>query len=92
MDYSVIWRRHSEAAAAEVGDEVVFLHEGEAVYYGLDGVGAFVWRQLKVPRAFGDLVQAVVSEYEVDEATCRRDLTELLEALQDKKLVQSVDS
>ncbi len=89
MDDLTFLRRNTKAVSAEVGDEVIFLHEEEGVYFSLDGVGAFVWRSLVAPRTFGDLVQMVLSEYAVEESDLREDLSQLVEKLAEKGLLES---
>ena len=88
MKDSAVLRQNPHAAAAEIGDEVVFLHEGDGVYYGLDGVGAFVWTLLDAPRSFNDILRLVLAEYDVGEETCRRDLEELVRILHEKDLIR----
>ncbi len=80
--------RAAEANTAEVGGDVIFLHEEDAVYYSLSDVGALVWRTLATPRTFGDVVAAVLAEYEVSESQAREDLEQLLDDLAAKDLVQ----
>lgn len=77
MNDSTVLQRNSQAISAEVGGEIIFLHESDGVYYSLDEVGAFVWKTLETPRTLGELVQAVGDEYDVDEAEAREDLTAL---------------
>jgi hypothetical protein len=77
MNDSTILLRNPQAVSAEVGGEIIFLHEGDGVYYSLDGVGAFVWKNLENPRTLGDLVRAVGDAYDVGEAEAREDLAAL---------------
>ena len=89
MNDQTIWQRHPQAVSAEVGDEVIFLHETDGVYYSLDGVGAFVWQCLANPLSYGELVGRVLDEYEVPEADLRKDLEALAEDLQARSLVET---
>jgi hypothetical protein len=77
MNDSTVLQRNPQAVSAEVGGEIIFLHEGDGVYYSLDGVGAFIWKTLENPRTLGELVQAVVDEYDVGETEAREDLAAL---------------
>lgn len=92
MDDATRFSRSQAMPAAEVGEEIVFLHQEEGAYYGLEGVGAFVWRLLEVPRTFKDLVDSVTAEYDVDEETCRKDLEDFMRALVERGLVKASDS
>ena len=77
MNDSTILQRNPQAVSAEVGEEIIFLHEGDGVYYSLDGVGAFVWKALENPRTLAELVQAVGDAYDVGAAEAREDLAAL---------------
>jgi hypothetical protein len=79
-----------------VADQVSCDLEGEAavlnlktgVYYGLDEVGASVWRMLDGPRRVDELVDALLGEYEVDREECQRDVIALLGELAVRGLVE----
>lgn len=77
MKDTMVLKRNPQAISAEVDDAIIFLHEGDGAYYSLDGVGAFVWKSLVTPLTFGDLLQQVLSEYEVSETESRQDLEDL---------------
>ena len=87
MNDLTVLQHHPKAVSAEVGGEIIFLHEGEGVYFSLDGVGASLWKALETPRTFGDLIQALLNEYEVEEAVLREDLSALVMELTGKGLL-----
>jgi hypothetical protein len=72
----------------EIDGEAAILSMPAGVYYGLDNVGASVWRLLNEPRSVAALVDAITSEYEVDAAQCERDLIALLHELAQHGLVE----
>lgn len=77
-----------EQVSTELGGEVAILGLADGVYYGLDPVGAFIWKQLREPRTVADLQAAILDEYDVDEQKCREDLLRLLAELQQHGLIQ----
>ena len=87
------------SVVAAVADQVSCDLEGEAavlnlktgVYYGLDDVGASVWRMLNEPRRVDELVDALLGEYEVDREECERDVIALLGELAVRGLVEIND-
>jgi hypothetical protein len=87
MHDTTVWKRSTRAVTAEVGDEVIFLHEGEGVYYSLDGVGAVVWKALETPRKFGEIVGLILEEFDVEEEALRQDLVSLASSLTEKGLM-----
>jgi len=65
----------------ELGDEAVFLSMKNDHYYGLDQIGTKMWRLLTEQGDIESVVQRLVHEYETDEATLRRDITDLIEKM-----------
>jgi hypothetical protein len=71
----------------ELEGEVVLLDAGSSRYYGLDEVGARAWRLWAEHGSTEVAIAALLTEYEVEEATLRRELDELLGRLAAKGLV-----
>lgn len=90
MSEMVAWQRNPHAVTAAVGDEIIFLHEEEGIYYRLNAVGAVVWNALEEPRTLEQLVEAVCAEYDVEAETARADLRELTTTLSAKGLVEEI--
>lgn len=66
----------------EVDDELVFMDVGKGTFYSLKEAGIRCWRLIDGGGlTVGALVQGLREEYEVDEETCRRDLSVLLDEL-----------
>ena len=70
-----------------VADETVILHLHEGVYYGLNSVGACVWRQLQGTCNLEQIIAAVMAEFEVSRERCTADVCELLHDLQEHQLI-----
>ena len=51
-------------------------------------MGARIWELLQEPTALDTVLQAVLAEFEVDEATARVDLLALVDALLEQRLVE----
>jgi hypothetical protein len=80
--------RAPEQLSTEIADEVVLLGLRNSRYFGLDGVGADVWRWLEEPRRFDELVDAILAEYDVERAPAEADLTSFLRELETEGLVE----
>jgi hypothetical protein len=66
----------------------VILELQEGMYYGLDDVGSFIWRQLSEPRTVHDLRDAILASYDVDAERCEHDLQAILQEMATSGLVQ----
>jgi hypothetical protein len=81
----------SEQVSCAVGDESVILGLRNSIYYGVNSVGASVWKLLlERERSVAELRDAVLAEYDVEKERCERDLLSLLEKMQAEGLVQVV--
>jgi hypothetical protein len=58
-----------------VGEETVLLSLDDEHYYGLDGVGTRLWEIVGGRATFGEVVDALLAEYEVERDVLTRDLT-----------------
>ena len=77
--------------SCDLAGEAVILSLASETYYGLNDVGALVWSLLQQePRAVRDLRDALLAEFEVDPATCERDLLVLLNEMAQHGLVHAV--
>jgi hypothetical protein len=50
--------------------------------------GALLWKLLEKGAEMDELVQAILSEYEVDEATARADIEEMIGNIRDRGLIE----
>ena len=74
-----------------VGDDHLAIDAESGSCWALDRVGARVWALLDPPVTLASLCSRLREEFEVDEETCRRDVTQLLERLLEEGLVLATD-
>jgi hypothetical protein len=77
-----------ENVSCDLGEEAAILHMRSGVYYGLDPVGARIWKLLDQPRTVEDLRAVLVDEYDVEPGKCESDLMVLLEKLRTEGLIE----
>lgn len=71
----------------EVAGEVVLLHLGTGVYFGLDPVGTRVWQLLAEGRSREQILEVLVGEYDVGERRAAADLEDFVAELREHGLV-----
>jgi len=81
-----------DVLGSELGSEVVMLSLHDGTYYGLDDVGAEVWRLIQTPTTIGRIVTTLVELYDVDARRCRTDVVSLVTVLRDRRLVEVRDA
>ena len=74
--------------SCDLEGDAAILNLKTGVYYGLDDIGASVWRMLNEPRRVDELVDALLGEYEVDREECQHDVIALLGELAVRGLVE----
>ncbi|MGG7663176.1 PqqD family protein [Dyadobacter sp. BHUBP1] len=81
----------SEQISSKVAGETVILNHSKGAYYGLDEVGVLIWDTLeKGPQTIEALCDVVISEYDVDADTAKRDIDGLLKDLISERLVEII--
>jgi uncharacterized NAD(P)/FAD-binding protein YdhS len=82
----------TEQVSCAVGEESVILGLQNSVYYGVNPVGASIWKLLQRQRSVAELRDAVLEEYDVEKERCERDVLDLLEKMQAEGLIEVVAS
>jgi hypothetical protein len=79
--------RSDGAICAEVDGEVVALDAERGVCYGLNRVASHVWGLIDPPARIGEVCTSLINRYDVDAATCERQVLDLLEDLRGEGLI-----
>jgi len=74
----------------ELGGDVVILNVETGVYFGLDGSGGVIWRELVEHGSVEKTLESLKRQFDVEPGELRRDLDDLLARLVDKGLVQLI--
>lgn len=78
-----------EKRYSKLDQEVVILDLKSEEYYGLNHVGATIWKSLQEPSLVGDLRDEVVAKYDgIDSQQCYDDLKSFLEGLEAEGLIE----
>lgn len=72
-------------------DEAVVLSMATGKYYGLNPVGVSIWKSIQAPAALDEIESVVMSEYEIDQETCHREVLTFLKQMADEKLIEILD-
>ena len=79
-----------EQASADLGEEAAILNLKNGVYYGLDPVGARIWKLIQTPRTVREVRDALLEEYDVEADRCEQDLIALLQQLDANELMREL--
>lgn len=84
--------RSDTLSTGEIDGEIVALDVEQGQCFGLDPIGAAVWKLAEQPVALGRIVDKLTGEYEVDRDQCLADLQSFVAELADIGMVRIVDS
>jgi hypothetical protein len=73
--------------ARTFGEEIVLLEFGKGEYFGLDAVGAEVWRHLEAGDDLGTTADHIVAHYDVERVQALNDILDLVGELRDHELL-----
>jgi coenzyme PQQ biosynthesis protein PqqD len=76
-DENVAWRI--------IGDEAVLLSAEDSSVHSLDAVGTRIWELCDGEKTVSEIVDQVVSEFEVDRETAEKDVVEFIDELMKKE-------
>lgn len=74
--------------ASELNDEAVILNMDSGIYYGLNDVGARIWKLIQQPCSIGKLTETLLAEYDVDHEVCTLELVRILQELKAASLIE----
>lgn len=89
MPLSARVRASDDLVFRELDGESVLLNLATGVYFGLDEVGTRIWQLIEQHGRLLDVRDAMTREFDVDEETAGRDLSELVAKMCARGLVET---
>ena len=86
-----IERDPTHVAALTGERELAVMSIEQGAYYGLNEVATRIWQLVDRPRTVASVCAALQDEYEIDRASCERDVLACLATLQAEGLVRVAD-
>ena len=90
-DASVVAAPERQISTTLAG-EVVILDVDRGVYFGLAEVGTLIWNMLQTRRRVSEILDRIISEYDVRRDVAEADLHALLADLAERGLIEIDDS
>lgn len=73
---------------SDLSGEAVILNLNSGIYYGLNAVGARIWKLIQEPKAVKEIRDILLEEYNVERKNCEQDLLALLQHLKTAGLIE----
>jgi len=81
------YQRISNSVGGLLDDELVMMDIEKGKYFSLNKVATHIWDLLKKPHTIPELCELLLSEYDVDPETCKKEVTVLLNEMDKLGLV-----
>ena len=90
IDINTVVVQTNNLLTSELDGETVLMSVHQAAYYGLDSTAQRIWNMIAQPSRVADLCEQLIAKYEVDRATCERDVCSYLTELNKEGLIRVV--
>jgi hypothetical protein len=77
-----------DQVSADLSGEAAILNLESGIYYGLNEVGARIWKLVQESKTVNEIKDTLVGEYDVESDQCEADLFALLAELLSKGLIE----
>jgi Coenzyme PQQ synthesis protein D (PqqD) len=81
--------RTPDVVGSKIEDRMALMSIRNGAYYGMDPVGSRVWDLIARSVRVSDVCESLLGEFEVDRATCERQVLAFLQQLADADLLDS---
>ena len=86
-DLQTVLAHNPDCPVRQIGDGLVIMApEGETTH-SLEDIGAFIWSQIDGSQTLEGILEAIVSNYEVEKETAQADLLAFVQQMIDAKLL-----
>jgi hypothetical protein len=82
-----VYSRSNDIVETEMDGLAILLHTGNWRYYTFDQVGTSIWKSLAKPSSLHDLVEDLVTQYNVDRKQCEFDTESFLNEMIEQGVV-----
>lgn len=86
-----VFQRVKDIPFSQLDDELLAIDAQAGYVYSLSESAGRVWDLIATPISLDVIVSQLQKEFNVDEQTCVRDVSQLLQDLRDAGLVQAID-
>jgi len=87
IDQSTQLIRNKDIIASEIDNEVVMMDKNFEQYFGLETIGARIWKLLDKQHTANELSEELIEEFNVSQEQCLADIMPFLTELVERELL-----
>ena len=80
-----------DQVSADLSGEAAILNLKTSTYFGLNTVGASIWKLVREPKTVSQIRDAIIQEYDVEPDRCEHDILQLLQELSRHGLIEIIE-
>lgn len=80
--------QNKEIDVTDLNGEKVIMNIDKCQYFALDEVGSRIWEIVTKPIKVNEIICTILSEYNIDNETCEKEVTEFLTELKEVGLIE----
>ena len=77
-----------DQVSADLSGEAAILNLTSSIYYGLNEVGASIWKIIQEPKIVREIKETILHEFDVEPGRCEADVMALLNELMSRGLIE----
>lgn len=81
IDLNTRLQRSSEILFSEIDQDKVMIDIQRGAYFGLNPVAGEIWEMLETQRTPTEIIQTLLQDYDIDEATCQAETLAVLQRM-----------
>jgi len=81
--------RRAEVTGQGLDDALVMRNSATGEFYGLESIALRIWQLIEQPRTVAAVCDELRDEYDVDAATCQRDVLDFVAELRSEGLIEA---
>jgi hypothetical protein len=82
--------RNNETISGRLHDEVVMMDINKGKYFAMNPVATHIWDLLEEPASIEELCAKLVQEYDIDEATCTKEVSHFIKEMTSLSLIKEM--
>ena len=89
IELNNIVSRREDIDTTDLNGDIVMMDLEKGKYFSLNSVGSRIWEEIQSPVKISEVVNILLSEYDVDRETCEKSVMEFIEGLDNAGLLSS---
>ena len=87
IDFDLVVSYRGDLDTTDLDVDKVMMDLEKEQYFALNSVATRIWNELERPVKVGNIVETLLSEYDVERAECEKSVLEFVQGLEDAELI-----